>query len=95
MDYKAGNQTLYVLALKRGVKLRTIHRTLRAASMTALFLPLVSLYLVGLDWKGLVLVSLVAGLLLFWALGAPPPKADGAVFSNCYNGVCVLTCGFN
>jgi 4-hydroxybenzoate polyprenyltransferase len=37
-DYRAGNQTLYVLALKRGVRLRPLHRGLCVAFLIALLI---------------------------------------------------------
>jgi hypothetical protein len=38
-DHRAGNQTLYVLALRRGVRLRTLHRGLGVAFLLSLLIP--------------------------------------------------------
>ena len=51
-DYKARNQTLYVLALRRGVKLRALHRTLRNAMVAALVLPALLLGFQDVSWPG-------------------------------------------
>ena len=46
-DYRAGNQTLYVLALKRGVRLRPLHRALSVAFLASLLIAPALLFVTG------------------------------------------------
>lgn len=79
-DYKARNQTLYVLALKRGIRLRKLHNGLRSAFLAGLILSAIALDRAGISRFGLILVTACFGLLLTWILGGPPRKRTIILF---------------
>jgi hypothetical protein len=73
-DYKVRHPTLYVLALKRGIDLKALHLTLRAALLVALLVPAVALVANGVAAVATGVVSLTAGAFLYVTLGGPPKK---------------------
>jgi hypothetical protein len=79
-DFHAGNQTLYVLAYKRGFSLTRLHRGLRFAFAIAVLIPPVLLTLGGLPYLPSLLTGAVASSLAFYALGRPPRGATVRAF---------------
>jgi hypothetical protein len=71
-DHRARVQTLYTLALRRGIGLRRLHNCLRAALLPATLIPAVGLALSGADTIELVVVTLLAVLAFAVVLGRPP-----------------------
>jgi hypothetical protein len=79
-DYYAGNQTLYVLAFKRGFALSRLHRLLRAAFALSLFAPPVLLAASGLPVLPLAVTGLSAASIGLVILGRPPKGATVRAF---------------
>jgi hypothetical protein len=79
-DYKARSQTLYVLALKRGIKLRALHLGLRYALMIGLIIPAILLGNAGISWIGLIVATGSLGCTLYYILGGPPQKKTVLLF---------------
>jgi hypothetical protein len=75
-DYHAGNQTAYVIALKYGVRLRTLHRGLCAAFGAGLLLPGVLLAARGVPALPLGVVIAACTALLLRTLSGPPISAS-------------------
>jgi hypothetical protein len=71
-DYHAGNQTLYVLAFKRGLSLSRLHRFLRAAFALSLLVAPALLVVGGLPALPPAVTGLSAAALAFVILGRPP-----------------------
>jgi hypothetical protein len=74
-DRRAGNQTLYVLALRRGVRLRRLHRGLAGAFLVALVIPPALLLTTG---GASLLMAAIPCLTLPFAAGAVygPPRGS-------------------
>jgi hypothetical protein len=71
-DYKAKNQTLYVLALRRGADLSRLHRGLRTALVVLLGVPVLGLGFAGVSFTWLLLVTGLLGAMLYYVLGDAP-----------------------
>jgi hypothetical protein len=73
-DYRAKNQTLYVLARKRRFRLSKLHRGLKNGLALSMLIPLLALGRAGIAWSLLIPVTAGSGSLLFWILGGPPNR---------------------
>ena len=73
-DHREGTQTLYVLALRRGIKLSRLHQRLTAALAVCLLVPPAALWAAGVDTVGAAACALAA-LLPVLAVGGKPTTA--------------------
>lgn len=71
-DVRANTPTLYVLAYRRGVRLRHVHLLLRGLLAAAMLVPLAGLSILGLPLVPLVVSGAVTILPAFFALGRAP-----------------------
>jgi hypothetical protein len=71
-DFRARNQTLYVLSRRRGFSLRRLHLTLRGAFVFSLMAVPMLLVLGGLPWLPLAATGLLSAAAGYYVLGRPP-----------------------